>query len=166
MDKPAALKQTLLAQVAHLREHPETLSTYIDGGRLVARPGSLSFEYRYTLNLVVQDFAGDIDLIMVPLLAWVAVNQPDLLDRAPNQPLTFECDVLDADAQDVSIDLELTELVRVAQVDVGFSVEHLPEPPRPDAFPGMGDTPVSLWRVAAENMANGETVIAPESSDG
>lgn len=160
MTKPEALRSTLLAQVAHLREHPETLSIFLDNGRLVARAtGSLSFEYRYKLNVVVQDFSGDLDLIMVPLLAWVAVNQPDLLDRAPNEPFTFESEFLDAGAQDISIDLELTELVRVAQVDGGLSVEHLPEPARVDAFDGMIETPVQLWQAAAVNIADGDTVI-------
>jgi hypothetical protein len=165
MNKPDALRTTLLAQVAHLREHPETLSIFIDNGRLAARAtGSLSFEYRYKLNFVVQDFAGDLDLIIVPLLAWVAVNQPDLLERAPGEPFTFESEFLDAGSQDVSIDLELTELVRVSTVAGGLSVEHLPEPARLNAFPDMGETVVTLWQAAAYDIARGDAVIVPENS--
>jgi hypothetical protein len=165
--KPDDLKATLLAQVSHLREHPETLSLFIDNGRVTCRPtGTLSFAYVYKLNLVVQDFAGDLDRIIVPLLAWVAVNEPDLLERAPSQPFTFESELLDSGAQDVSIDIELTELVRVTTAAGGVNVEHLPEPPRVEAFSGMPDTPVALLAGIAVDLASGAEVIVPELDHG
>lgn len=156
--KPDALKQWLGTQVEHLRDHPETLSLFTDGGRVVCRAtGTLSFEQRYKLNLVVQDFAGDLNAIFVPLLAWISLEQPDLFDRAPNEPFTFESEFLDSGAQDVSIDLELTELVRVEVVDGAWSITDVPDGPRVDAFPGV-ETNVTLWHAAAEDVGSSDTV--------
>nr|WP_246346571.1 phage tail protein [Sphingomonas endophytica] len=81
-----------------MRASPETLSIFVDRGRVAARAGSsLSFEYRYTANLVVQDFAGSPDQIVVPLLAWIARHQPDLIAKPNGEPITFEAELLDAD---------------------------------------------------------------------
>ncbi|ENG46082.1 P2 phage tail completion R family protein [Escherichia coli p0305293.12] len=39
----------------------------------------MSFEKRYTLNVIVTDFTGDFDLLIVPVLAWLRENQPDIM---------------------------------------------------------------------------------------
>lgn len=158
MRKPDDLKATLLAQVSHLRDNPESLSLFTDSGRVACRAtGTLSFEQRYKLVLVAQDYAGDLDHLIVPLLAWVSVNQPDLLERAPNEPFTFETEILEAGAQDVSIELELTELVRV-EVEAGaWKITPLPEPTRVAAFAGI-DTAVTLLRAMAEDVGTGDQV--------
>lgn len=46
---------------------------------MAAGTGSLSFEYRYKLNVIITDYIGDPDAIMVPLLAWITVHQHELL---------------------------------------------------------------------------------------
>jgi hypothetical protein len=79
MKKPESLKALLLASVPGLADKPENLSMFIDKGRIAARlTGSLSFEYRYTVNVVVQDFAGDVDALFVPLL-FLMRRAPDLV---------------------------------------------------------------------------------------
>lgn len=160
--KPALLRATLLAAVPSLAEAPETLAMYIDKGRVAARnTGTLNFDYRYTVNIVVEEFAGDIDALFVPLVAWIAQQQPDLLDRAPQEPFSFESEILDSDAADVSINLELTERVRVERLpDGGMRVTHLDEPPSTDAFPGVDG--VKLWQGILDDMTAGAaTTIAP-----
>jgi hypothetical protein len=52
---------------------PGRWQQYGDAGAL------LSFEKRYTLNIVVTDFTDDIDLLFVPIMAWLRVNQPDIM---------------------------------------------------------------------------------------
>lgn len=154
MKKPEGLRRLLLAAVPGLAADPARLALFIDKGKLTTRAnGTLSFEYGYTLNIVVQDYAGDIDALMVPLLAWVAEMQPDLLERDPREPFTFESEILDGDAADVSIELELTEPVRVRRLPGGgYEVTHLPEPDRADAFDGVCG--VNLWRLLLrEEMA-------------
>jgi hypothetical protein len=144
--KPDALKRVLLAHVPGLRDDPASLALFVDKGKVIARgTGSLSFEYGYTLNIVAQDYAGDIDALVLPILVWIAEAQPDLLDRAPNQPFTFESEILDGDTADVSIDLELTERVLVERnSEGGVNIRHLDDARVPDAFAGACGA--TLWQ--------------------
>lgn len=137
MLKPESLRRLLFATA--LVGQTEKLATFIDRGRVECRRGAnLSFKYHYTLSLVVQGYAGPVDALMIPILAWVAEQQPDLLDRAPHEPFTFESELLDADTADVSIDLELSELVLVERTGkTMFVPTHVPEPIIADAFPGV-----------------------------
>lgn len=137
MQKPESLRQLLYATA--LVGQTEKLATFIDRGRVECRRGAnLTFKYHYTLNLVVQGYAGSVDALMIPILAWIAEQQPDLLDRTPNEPFVFESELLDADTADVSIELELSELVLVARTGKSaFTATHVPEPVLADAFPGV-----------------------------
>ena len=162
MKKPESLKALLLASVPGLNDKPENLSMFIDKGRIAARlSGSLSFEYRYTVNVVVQDYAGDVDALFVPLLAWVADQQPDLLERDQQEPFSFESEILDGDLADISIDLELTERVKVARTDEGLVVTHLEEPNRADAFDDVGDT--VLWAGILDDVTAGTVAVMPRA---
>lgn len=157
MKKPDSLRKVLEAFVPALASDPAKLSLFIDKGRISARAGSLSLEYRYTLNVVVQDFAGDPDMIMVPVLAWITQHQPDLLQRADAEPFRFESELLDADTSDVSIYIELDEAVRVTAKDGGgFTAVRDDAPADPDSF-GIGCVP--LWQL----FLNGD--IAAQTSD-
>lgn len=162
MKKPESLKALLLASVPGLNDKPENLSMFIDKGRIAARlSGSLSFEYRYTVNVVVQDYAGDVDALFVPLLAWVADQQPDLLERDQQEPFSFESEILDGDLADISIDLELTERVKVARTDEGLVVTHLDEPSRADAFDDVGDS--VLWAGILDAVTAGTVTVMPRA---
>jgi hypothetical protein len=148
MHKPEALKRVLLERVPTLKDNPERLSIFVDKGKLVARATTtLSFEYHYTLNVVIQDYAGSHDALMLPILVWIAEAQPDLLERAPNEPLTFESELLDSDASDVSLDLQLSErvLVERKQDGTGYNVRHLEDGRAPDAFAGVCGA--TLWQL-------------------
>ncbi|WP_267382245.1 MULTISPECIES: phage tail protein [unclassified Sphingomonas] len=143
MKKPDALRKYLLAAVAALASKPENLSLFVDKGRIGARAGSLSYEHRYTLNVVVQDYAGDIDKLFVPLLAWISDNQPELLQQDKQEPFSFEADLLDGELVDVSIDIELTERVLVERTADGTRVTALGEPNLSDVFDGVD--PATPW---------------------
>ena len=78
MLKPNSLRKALTDAVPVLRTNPDMLRVFIDNGNNAATLArSLSFEKRYTLNIVVTDFTDDIDLLFVPVMAWLRVNQPD-----------------------------------------------------------------------------------------
>jgi len=161
MKKPESLKTLLIASVPGLKDKPENLAMFIDKGRIAARlTGSLSFEYRYTVNVVVQDFAGDVDVLFVPLLAWVADQQPDLLERDQQEPFSFESEILDGDLADISIDLELTERVKVERTDEGLVVTHLDEPSRADEFDDV--TGVRLWAGILDDVTAGTLETVPD----
>ena len=132
MIKPQSLRQHLVAAIPALASDPERLLVFVDDGGLVASfAAGLSFQYRYTLELVLRDFSGAPEAVMVPLLQWLTRHQPDLLANPENrEKLTFEVDVLGDTLVDLAIRLPLTERLRVAHDDTGaFHLQYLPEPP-------------------------------------
>jgi len=159
--KPDELRRVLLAHVPALKANPDRLSLFIDQGRIQSRPGALAFVYGYRLNLVVQDYAGEVDDLIVPVLAWIGEAQPDLLQRAPGEPFTFAAELIDENSADVSIYIDLTEDVIVhINPEGGFSTEHLAEPGDTDIFPDVG---CSLLR---QLKANGEIIAESQTPPG
>ena len=128
MNKPDSLRAHLLAEVPDLARNPDRLLTFIDKGkvRCTAAP-TLSFEYEYTLQLILTDFPGHPDTVMIPILGWVRVNQSELLANLDKSKdgLKFEADILDHSKVDLSISLPLTERVLVKLNDHGkYDVSH------------------------------------------
>lgn len=135
MLKPKQLRQALADSVSLLQRNPDGLYMFIDGGRIASTlASSLSFEYQYQLNLVITDYGDDIDLVMVPLLAWLRENQPDIMatEEKRRTGFTFKVDVLSDTLCDISIDLQLTERVIVKQEGSALHVTHAGENPLPD----------------------------------
>jgi len=136
MNKPQSLRRALNKAVLYVRNNPDKLHLFVDNGSLVATGArSLSWEYRYTLNVVVEDFSGDQNLLMAPVLLWLnahqadAINSPELREKL----CTFEVDILRNDICDISINLQLTERVLVNTDGSISSVEAVPEPDEPEA---------------------------------
>lgn len=119
MKKPADLCAYLRRTVAQIAANPQQVKTFVENGNIVSRSGgqSLSFEYRYTLRLVVLDFSGSLDLLAIPLLAWLATHQPDLLQNKEKsaRDLRFEAEPLSSDKTDIVVEIELTEAVIVTE---------------------------------------------------
>lgn len=134
MLKPAQLRQALTGSVPLLARSPDSLTVYIDNGRIVSTlAASLSFEYQYRLNLVITDYAGDVDLLMVPVLEWLRENQPDIMatEEKRRTGFIFQSDVISDVLSDISIELQLTERVIVKDIDGALHVTHAGEPPLP-----------------------------------
>ena len=132
MNKPSSLRAHLLALVPELHKNPDRLLIFIDNGtiRSTAAPG-LSFEYSYTLNVILTDYAGHPDAVAIPLLAWLRTNQPELLTNLEKgkTAIAFEADILDNSKVDLSLKLPLTERVIVKkQADDSLQVTHPDEP--------------------------------------
>ncbi|PLR45427.1 phage tail protein [Chimaeribacter arupi] len=135
MLKPAQLREALTRSVPLLQSSPDCLHMFIDNGRIASTlAASLSFEYQYQLNLVITDYAGDIDLIVVPVLAWLRENQPDIMATKERREsgFVYRADVISDTLCDISIDLQLTERVIVKQLGEALHVDHVPEPPEPE----------------------------------
>lgn len=136
MIKPASLRAALVAALPALATDPDKLLVFIDQGSIASTfVAGASFEYSYVLNVILADYAGDTDLVMVPLLMWVRVNQSDLMDNPDRRAdgITFEADILDNAKCDLSIKLRLTERVVVKPIGDGqLEITH-PEEPQPDA---------------------------------
>ncbi|MGE1159076.1 phage tail protein [Pantoea agglomerans] len=137
MNKPQSLRSALNKSVPYVAENPDRLHLFVDSGQLVATSAaSLSWEYRYTLNVVITDFTGDQNLLMAPVLLWLRENQPDALQNSETREklFSFEVDILANDRCDISMDLKLTERV-IATVEKGKAhIEAVPEPDAPEEF--------------------------------
>lgn len=144
MRKADSLRAWLTAYIPELKTHPDRLQIYVEGGAPRTRQSAtLSFSYAYTLKVGIWEFAGDADRIMVPILAWIEKEQPQLLRRPDNVPFTFEAELLDSEVSDIEISIDLTENVLVLpRADgSGYDIEH---PPEPDFTDGFGDETVKF----------------------
>ena len=161
MNKPESLRAHLVAAVPELKRNPDRLLTFVDNGsmRSTAAPG-LSFEYSYTLNIILTDFAGHPDAVAIPLFAWVLLNQRELMENQEKgrDAIKFEADILDNSKVDLSITLPLTERVIVKrQADGTLQVSHPAEPVVDDELflvPAMR-VETSEGELLAESGANG-----------
>lgn len=135
MKKPQQLRNHLVAAIPSLANNPDRLLIFVEGGGVSGtyKPG-MSFEYRYTVELVLTDFTGAPEAVMLPLLQWLTRHQSELLANPANrEKLTFEVDVLSDDLVDLAIKIPLTERIRVVRDDQGnLQLQHLAEPPTED----------------------------------
>lgn len=135
MLKPQLLRKALTDSVPLLQRNPDSLNVFIDSGRVVSTLAtSLSFEYQYRLNMVITDYTGNIDLLIVPMLEWLRVNEPDIMATKDKQQngFTFKADVISDTASDISIDLQLTERVIIRRVGDELHVDHVGDNPLPE----------------------------------
>ncbi len=131
MNKPQSLRSALNEAVPYVRNNPDKLHLFVDNGSLVATgASSMSWEYRYTLNVVIEDFSGNQNLLMAPVLLWLTANQPDAINNRElrEKLFTFDVDILRNDVCDISLNLQLTERVQVSTDGGMSSVEAVPEP--------------------------------------
>ncbi len=135
MKKPDSLRQSISEGLEFLKKNPDALHLFVDEGTVVSTgvpaPG---WEYRYTLNVVVTDYAGDPNLLIAVVCNWLATHQPDALNNPElrEKLFRFEVDILNNDLCDIAIYLALTERV-IVTVENGLAVvEAVPEPASPE----------------------------------
>lgn len=134
MLKPASLRKALFKSVPLLRDNPDMLHMFVDGGVINATlAASLSFENRYRLDIVVTDYTGDINLLIVPVNVWLREHQPDIMttEEGKKRGFTYVADINSDDSKDVRMSLQLTERTIVKEDDRRLNVTPLDEPPPP-----------------------------------
>lgn len=77
----------------------------------------LSFEYVYTLTMILTDYAGDLAAVSIPVLDWVRINQSELMANTDKvkSGIKFDAEILANDKVDLAIQMPLTERVIVKQ---------------------------------------------------
>jgi len=131
MKKPEQLRAYLSQALPAFKTDPQRLKLFVDEGHVLATGVSgLSFEYRYTLSLIITDYCGSPDTLMVPLLAWLREHQRELFDHPDlRESIRFEADILDHQRVDLEVQVPLTERVGVQEIAPGrYQIEHYPEP--------------------------------------
>lgn len=129
MIKPNSLRAALVAAIPQLAAAPDLLVVFINDGHIVATgTRTPSFEYRYECEILIRDFIGNADEVMVAVVEWARANQPDLVTNADQRRdgMTFIADILANDAVDLAVKLKLTESVVVGTDEGGRrTVEHV-----------------------------------------
>lgn len=133
MNKPGQVRELLTKAVPELKRNPESLHIFVENGNINATGAglNLSFEYQFELLILITDYAGHADSLIVPLLAWCRENQSEILTNPDRRDgFKFRAEQLTHCTADVEITLKLTERVKVYLGENGaVNIEHLPEPP-------------------------------------
>ena len=148
MKKPNQLRKILEQSHVDFVKNPDRLQLYVDGGQIVATgSASLSFEYRYTLNLIVTDYAGDITALIVPMMAYLRTNQPEILENPDlrEKAFKFQVDYNNHNTADISFEIQLTERVVAKKDGDNVQIHYAKEP--------VWDEPARV-KVYLENMDN------------
>lgn len=144
MRKADSLRRWLTACLPEdFRDHPDRLQIFVDSGSIAStKSRTLSFVYRYTAKVFIAEFAGDADRLMVPLLAWIEKEQPQLLRKQDGEAFSFEAELLDSETSDIEFSIDLTEnrLVKARPDGTGYDIERPPEPSFVDAFADVNAT--------------------------
>lgn len=129
MIKPASLRAAIVALLPEAERDPQRLLMWVDQGTIVSRSTpTLGFTYRYRLNVILIDFAGEPSVVMLAVTDWLRVNQPELLTPG-KEALSIEVDLIDSKLVDLQLQIMLEENVSVSRrEDGGYDLQHLPEP--------------------------------------
>lgn len=147
MRKAELLRAALVEAFPEFKTDPERLILFSDKGSIASRlrPPNHSFEYRYTLTILMLDFTRHVSIAMLTVLRWLAVHQPDLLRNhaTGNEAIAFEADVQSEKVMDLQLKVALTESVQfVTRNDGGYDLVHLDESLFTDAIAeALGDLP-------------------------
>ncbi len=133
MRKPDSLRSHLLNAVKELQRDPDRLLTFTDKGNVrCTMANGLSFEYTYEINLILTDFAGELDAVMLPLFDWVRTHQHELLvnTEKSKEAFKFETEILSNHTVDLSLTFPLTERVIVKRQGDGTLDISFPDEPQ------------------------------------
>lgn len=128
MKKLEDLRGHLLANVPGLKRNPDKLLTFIEDGSIEFWSGpNLSHAYAIPVQIIVTDYAGNVDELILPILSWLKVREPG---HDPMNTIRFEAELLNNNSYDIAITVNVTERVIVKATEAGLDVEHvLPEAP-------------------------------------
>lgn len=131
MKKPNQLRKILEQSHPDFVKNPDHLQLYVDGGQIVTTgAASFSFEYRYTLNVVVTDYAGDIATLIVPMMAYLRTNQPEIFENPQirENAFKFQVDYNNNNTADISFEIQLTERVVSKKDGNNVQIHYAKEP--------------------------------------
>lgn len=130
MIKAELLRNALITANNWCKAHPEQFTVWVEKGHIeIQATGESAFMYVYPIQVLAMDFPGQLDDLMLPLLAWVWDNQPDLLlNPENNKKIEFDADISNDDCADILLKVPVWERVIVSADENGAIVAtHLAE---------------------------------------
>lgn len=151
MKKPNQLRAVLEKSYPDFVANPDRLQLFVDNGRIIATGGnSLSFEYRYTLDIIATDFADDLARLIVPIEAYLKANQPELFENPQRreEAFKFEVDYNNNNTLDVAFKIQLTERVVAKQGENNELHLHYATEPQYEA-----DQAITQWQIYLQKQS-------------
>ncbi|HBY6015915.1 TPA: phage tail protein [Klebsiella pneumoniae] len=129
MKKAELLREALIAANTWCKANPELITVWVEKGSIETQAtGEPSFMYHYTIQVLAVDFPGQVDDLMLPIMAWVWHYQPDLLlNPDNNRKVEFDADIISDDMADVLFKVPVWERVMVENVNGKPVATHLAE---------------------------------------
>ncbi|CAI2488046.1 P2 phage tail completion protein R (GpR) [Serratia ficaria] len=129
MKKAELLRDALIAANTWCKANPEQFTVWVEKGHIeIQATGESSFMYLYPIQILAMDFPGDLDELMLPLLAWVWECQPDLLlNPDKNKRIEFEADIVSDNTADILLKVPVWERVMVTVENGKPVAQHLAE---------------------------------------
>ncbi|MEB6540295.1 phage tail protein [Serratia plymuthica] len=129
MKKAELLRDALIASNQWCKANPEQFTVWVEKGHIeIQATGESSFMYLYPIQILAMDFPGQLDDLMLPLLAWVWENQPDLLlNPDSNKKIEFDADIVSDDCADILLKVPVWERVIVIVENGKPVAQHLAE---------------------------------------
>lgn len=166
MRKADLLRAAIRDNCEWCRINPESLLVSVSKAQIVASGElSASYEYRYTLEVLLMDFPGEPDEIIIPILVWARKNQPELIFNPDtrNSGITMEAQLLNTDEMgqkitpvaDILFSVKATEAVIVTLDPEGKPIPTHRDEPDYSSLYGISET---AWDVVFKDMNSGEVV--------
>ena len=129
MKKAELMRDALTRNNTWCKANPELFIVWVEKGHIqIEATGEASFMYHYTIQVLAVDFPGQIDDLMLPLLAWAWEQQPDLLlNPDNNRKVEFDADIVNDDVADILFKVPVWERVMVTDDNGTPKAEHLAE---------------------------------------
>ncbi|HBX3294518.1 phage tail protein [Klebsiella pneumoniae] len=129
MKKAELLREALIAANTWCKANPELITVWAEKGSIETQAtGEPSFMYRYTIQVLAVDFPGQVDDLVLPIMAWIWHYQPDLLlNPDNNRKVEFDADIISDDMADVLFKVPVWERVMVEMVNGKPVATHLAE---------------------------------------
>ncbi|HDZ9812363.1 phage tail protein [Klebsiella pneumoniae] len=129
MIKARLLREALIAGNTWCKANPEMITVWVEKGHIgIEATGEPSFMYLHTIKILAVDFPGQVDDLMLPIMAWAWRHQPDLLlNPDKNRQIEFDADIISDDTADLMFMVPVWERAMVEIVDGKLVVTHLAE---------------------------------------
>lgn len=120
------LRSHILSLPGEIKIDPDDLLTFADDGKIIstAEGSNAHFELNYKANIIVQNYSGGANKLFYWVLLWLAKNIPN----HPPEALKWQADILNQHSTDLSLTLELNEIIKAKNTDQGVQLNYCGQP--------------------------------------